>query len=258
MKIGCISWSYRKEFTNGKYDLISWLRHCSSEAMIDGVELWNNHFNSLDDNYLDHISSFCKSEGLDLYSVATKCDFGNFSEIDVENAMITLREWLAVADRLGVTTLRVSISGVYDHEPDRQNKVFENITKVINENKYPLIIVGIENKEPSVVQNSGDVKLMDKISKSKLKLILDNGSFIDKETIYDFMEETLPYAALVHAKFFEIDQDGADKVLDYRRIIPIIRRSGYDGFLSIEYDSEQLASRDVPLIAKYLRKMVQD
>ena len=256
MKIGCISWSYRNEFSDGTYDFLKWIRHCAEEAQIEGVELWSEHFKSLDGDYLNHLSSVCKSEALELYSVATKCKFGDFSKEEIENAKGTLREWLAATDRLGARTLRVSLAAEKERDPERQRTIFDSLTNVINENKYTHINVGIENKEPSAVQDVEDVKLMDKVSNGKLKLILDNGSIIEKSTVYGFMEETLPYAVLVHAKFFDIDENGADKVLDYDRIIPIVKKSGYDGFLSIEYDSEETASRDVPLIAEYLKNRI--
>lgn len=256
MNIGCISWSYRNEFADGTFSFPGWIRHCAEDAGLDGVELWNNHFESLKTDYLDQLTALCKSEGLELYSVAMKCNFGDFTKEEIESAKSTLREWLAAAEVMGVRTLRVSLAAVDEREPMRQRTIFESLTEVINENNYPHISVGIENKEPSAVQDVDDVKLMDKVSSGKLKLILDNGSIIDKSTVYGFMEETLPYAALVHAKFFDIDENGMDKVLDYSRIIPIVKKSGYDGFLSIEYDSEEKASRDVPLIASYLKRNI--
>jgi len=256
MKIGCISWSYRNEFSSGKYDFFSWFVHCSSEANLDGVELWNNHFESTDNEYLDKLVSKSKAEGLEIYSVASKCKFGSFSAKEIESAKETLREWLAIADRMHVTKLRISLAGEDERDPDHQKTIFKSLTEVILENKYPHITVGIENKEPSAVQSPEDVKLMDHLSKGKLKLILDNGSIIDKSAVCDFMEKTLPYSALVHTKFFDIDDYGADKVLDYNKIIPIIQNSDYEGFLSIEYDSEEVASENVPLIAKYLRTKI--
>lgn len=52
MKIGCISWSHRKGFQEGKMDVFTWMEHCKKDCGLDGVELWNNHFDSLDQIYL--------------------------------------------------------------------------------------------------------------------------------------------------------------------------------------------------------------
>lgn len=253
MKIGCISWSYRNEFASGKYDLLSWIRHCAHDVHLDGVELWNNHFASLDTDYLDQVAATCEENGLQLYSVASKCLFGDFSEDEVASAKDTLRQWLAATDRLGAPLLRISVGGNDLRDQARQYIVFQNLANVVEEGRYPHIQVGIENQEPGVVQNASDVETMDQVTQSRLRLVLDNGSIIDKSTVCDFMERTLPYAAVVHLKFFDIDPSGADRVLDYSRIVPIIHASGYNGFVSIEFDSDRPASEDVPRIAEFLR-----
>lgn len=258
MRIGCISWSYRKEFESNKYDLFSWIRHCAQEVHLDGVELWNNHFTSLEPEYLDRISAACRENDVELYSVASKCIFGDFGESEVADAQQTLRQWLAAANRLGAPLLRVSIGGKELRDPARQNIVFKSLADVVREGSYPHITVGIENQEPGVVQNAADVEAMDRATQGTLKLVLDNGSILDKSTAYEFMSRTIPYAAVIHLKFFDIEPDGADQVLDYSRIIPIIKASGYDGFVSIEFDSDRPASEDVPKIADFLRTQFQE
>ena len=152
--------------------------------------------------------------------------------------------------------MRISVGGSDLRLESHQKAVFEALSEVIREGKYPDITVGIENQEPGVVQDSLDVGMMWEKSKGALKLILDNGSFINKEDSYGFMEETLDKAAVVHAKFFDIREDGSDKMLDYPRIREILERSSYRGYVSIEYDSMEPAVRDVPRIAGYLRDLL--
>jgi sugar phosphate isomerase/epimerase len=258
MKIGCISWSYRNEFNETQYDMFRWIRHCAEDVHLDGVELWNNHFVSLQPYYLDRISAACKENGLQLYSVASKCLYGQFTPSEVAAAQDTLREWLVATDHLGAPLLRISVGGKELRDPARQAIVFQSLADVVSEGRYPHIQVGIENQEPGVVQNVDDVIAMDQATQGRLKLVLDNGSIIDKSTVYDFMERTIPYAAVIHLKFFDIDASGADRVLDYSRIVPIIKNSGYNGFVSIEYDSSRPASQDVPCIARFLKAQFQE
>ena len=254
MKIGCISWSHRKDFEEGRLDLFSWMEHCKN-AGLDGVELWNNHFDSIEKPYLQKLLAKSKELELPIYSVATKCIFGAFSREEIEVAMQTLRNWLTVADTLGAGLLRVSVGGQELRDPAHQRAVFEALGDVVREKAYPHIRVGIENQEPGVVQNAADVRAMVVQSGNALCLILDNGSFINKNDSYGFMRETLPIAGVVHAKFFDIAEDGSDKVLDYTRIRSILKEAGYEGYLSIEYDSQEPAMRDVPRIANYMHRL---
>lgn len=256
MKIGCISWSHRNSFANGEMDIFKWMEHCKNDCLLDGAEIWNNHFESLDESYLQKIKEKAAELNLPVYSVATKCVFGGFSDDEINAAKSTMRDWLKATDYLGASIMRISVGGERLRDAERQIKVFDSITEVICEGEYPEITVGIENQEPGVVQNVADVKKMKEISDGKLKVILDNGSFLDKEDSYAFLEEALPDAAVVHAKFFDIREDGSDKILDYEKIKMILQKNCYDGYISIEYDSNEPAARDVPKIASYLRKLL--
>ncbi len=256
MQLGCISWSYRLEFDAGKFDFSSWMVHCRGEGRLDGVELWNRHFASLREDYLETILQTSRRLGLAIYSVATKCEFGTFTPQEIEGAKQTLRTWLRVARRLNSPILRSSIGGADLRRVGRRDAVFRAFTEVLRSGEAAGTEVGIENQEPGLVENAVDVRLMREGTDGLVKLILDNGSFIDKSGGYDFMEHTLADAALVHAKFFDVDQDGEDRVLSYRRIIPLLKSRGYDGFLSIEYAGEQPASIVVPKAAAFLRGLI--
>lgn len=255
MKIGCISWSHRNDFANGTLDLPKWMEHCKKKAGLEGVELWNNHFESIEEGYLAKLLAKSIALELPIYSVATKCKFGDFSEASIADAKKTLRDWLKVADTLRAPLLRVSVAGDDLRSEAHQKAVFCALADVVNEKTYPNIRVGIENQEPGVVQNPADVRRMVEESKGALCVILDNGSFINKQDSYAFMKAALPYAGVVHAKFFDLAEDGSDKVLDYKRVRDLLKEAGYDDWLSIEYDSQAPALTDVPRIAAFLRKL---
>lgn len=255
MKIGCISWSYRNDYPDG-LDLLRWMEHCKKDCRLDGVELWNNHVKSLDAQYLKSIKSKADELGLEIYSVATKCLFGDFSPKEIEAAKQTLRDWLAATNALGAPVLRVSIGGSELRDPAHQTTVFRSLADVVEENTYPHIRVGIENQEPGVIQDVADTKKMVAETGGRIGLVLDNGSLINKQDSYEFTKKTLPYAVVVHLKFFDINPDGSDKVLDYAKIAPILKDSDYDSFVSIEYDSEEPGQKDVPVIASYLRTLL--
>ena len=107
------------------------------------------------------------------------------------------------------------------------------------------------------MQNYTDVELMQQLSGGRLKLVLDNGSFINKSDSYEFCRLALPYACVFHAKFFDLNEDGSDRLLDYDRMAKLLKDAKYDGYVSIEYDSNRPATADLPLIADYLRKTLQ-
>lgn len=254
MKIGCISWSHRNEFGEGKLDLFKWMDHCKNDCKLDGVELWNNSFAETGKEYLLALLEKSKSLDLPIYSVASKCNFNDFSDQYIEEAKQTLRKWLEITRTLNSKLLRISVAGVEIRNLEHQTIVFKTLSSVLKENNYPEIKVGIENQEPGVVQNTADVKKMREESDGLLWVILDNGSFIDKNYSYTFLKENIEYAAVIHTKFYDINDDGSDNVLDYSKVKEIINSSDYNGYLSIEYDSNRSALKDVPVISDFMRK----
>ena len=252
MKIGCITWSHRLE----NLDLFALMDHYKNDCHLDGIELWNNSFTSTDDEYLKNLKKKSDELSLPIYSVASKCQFGDFSDKKIAECKETLVKWLDITKKLGASVLRVSIAGDDLRNHNKQDKVFMTLSDTLLQTPHDGIRVGIENQEPGVVQNSEDVKRMVDKSNGQLYVVLDNGSFLDRTTSpYVFMEDNLKYACVVHTKFFDINSDGSDNVLDYSRIKSIIEKSGYDGFLSIEYDnSTASAVKDVPLIADFMRR----
>ena len=192
MKIGCITWSYRNEFENGKMDLFQLMDHCKNECHLDGIELWNNSFNSTSDEYLNDLKKKSDDLNLPIYSVASKCFFGDFSIEKINECKETLIKWIEITKKLGASILRISVAGDDLRNPEHQDIVFKVLANTIKEVSPVGIKIGIENQEPGVVQNSSDVEKMVKQSDGLLYLVLDNGSFIDrKSSPYSFMKDNL-------------------------------------------------------------------
>jgi len=257
MRIGCISWSYRDEFADGTYDLSSWLKHCAEVARLDGVEIWNKHVESLDEKYLKDVSAEARSRGLQVYSLASKLSFGDFSDDHIARVEEDLRIWLQAAHRVGAPILRFSIGGEDLRSSGRRSLIFDTIRNSLEQNERILqgVRIGIENQEPGFIQSAEDVDEMVRVLGGKVGLILDNGSFLDRRTSYDFVRRTVDDALLFHAKFYDFADETGDRVLDYGKMRDLLRASTYRGYLSIEMDSKASATAFVPRIAGYLRRL---
>jgi len=257
MKIGCISWSYRKQFADGTYDLFSWMKHCSEVSRLDGVELWNNHVESLDEKYLKAVSAEATSRGLQIYSFAAKLSFGEFREEQLHQVKETVGAWIRAAQLVRVPILRFSIGGEDLRSPSRRSLTFDTLRTSVEQNAARLqdLSIGIENQEPGFIQSADDVEEMVRVLGGRVGLILDNGSFLDRKTSYDFVRRTLRHALLFHAKFYDFSDEVGDRVLDYNKMRDLLRASTYRGYISIEMDSDVSATAFVPRMAAYLRKL---
>jgi sugar phosphate isomerase/epimerase len=256
VKIGCISWSYKSEFSSGKWNIRSWMIHCRDALRLDGVELWNKHFESTKPSYVKTLRAISDQLGLPVYSVAAKLELGTFSEQTLKAAEDTFAEWVGVAKALGCRTLRFSLGGEGLRESPNREKTYALLDKCmsVHQNSLHDLKVGIENQEPGFTESVSDVKELRRRLGGKMFLVLDNGSFRNKEVTYDFTKRSLSDTCLVHVKFYKLEEGRGDAKIDYDRYIRLLDSEGYDGFLSIEFDSDETPSVAVPRIADYLRK----
>lgn len=59
---------------------------------------------------------------------------------------------------------------------------------------------------------------------------------------YEGVKLMMPYAKAVSAKTILFDADGREANIDYVRMLRLVRDSGYDGFLGVEYAGDQFPS----------------
>ena len=60
--------------------------------------------------------------------------------------------------------------------------------------------------------------------------------------IYDdpeWLREVLPYSKHIHGKFYEINKDGFEKSIDYENAIRVLVETGWDGYISSEYEGQR-------------------
>ncbi len=55
--------------------------------------------------------------------------------------------------------------------------------------------------------------------------------------IYEYIEQTAPYASYVRAKIYKIDS-GREEWIDYERVMAILRSVGFNGTMSIVYEDQ--------------------
>jgi hypothetical protein len=58
---------------------------------------------------------------------------------------------------------------------------------------------------------------------------------------YEGVTEFLPFAKGVSAKSYNFDDNGNETFLDYGRLLKIVKDSGFNGYIGIEYEGEKLS-----------------
>ncbi|HID91181.1 TPA: hypothetical protein EYP44_04395 [Candidatus Bathyarchaeota archaeon] len=256
MKLGCSSWSYHRAFERGDMTQISWIRKCK-ELGLDGVELLaqGSYFPSIDRSYLRRLKLLCVNEGLTISCVAARNDFGGPKD-ELAKEVERVKRWVEVACYLGAPVVRVF--GTEHYPPVDRERVwegmiagFKEVTEYAEENG---VMIGLENHGRGLTSSADDVlRAVEEVGSDWFRLTLDFGNF--PADTYGSIERTAHLAVHVHAKILDV-RDGVERRLDYSRIMPVLRRVNYNGYLSLEYEGDEREETAVPKAVRYLRSLI--
>jgi hypothetical protein len=112
------------------------------------------------------------------------------------------------------------------------------------------VFIGLHN-HPPVDSPTGDeiVRILRDTDRDNFTFILDTGRWkgfpgtppmgvTDPDAdIYEYMEQTAPYATYVRAKIYKID-GGREEWIDYNRVVEILNAVDFNGTMSIVYEDQ--------------------
>ena len=81
------------------------------------------------------------------------------------------------------------------------------------------------------------IEVVEAVANSHFGICADLGNF-SGDIRYKALEKLAPYTKLIHAKTYDFDQAGEMKEFDFRECLQIFKRTGYDGYISIEFEGK--------------------
>lgn len=106
------------------------------------------------------------------------------------------------------------------------------------------VVLALENHWGFTGTAAGVARILAAVGSPWLGVALDTGNFLDDP--YPQLERLAPHAVLVHAKAYHGGGLYYTLDLDYRRIGDLLRRAGYRGYLSLEYEGRLLPEEGIP------------
>lgn len=82
------------------------------------------------------------------------------------------------------------------------------------------------------------------------------GEYIKAYDRYKGVAEFLPYAKGVSAKSYNFNEKGEDIIIDYYKMLDIVKNSGFDGYIGIEYEGNILGEYEGIITTKALIEKV--
>jgi sugar phosphate isomerase/epimerase len=238
LKLSLNSFSFDKSLRAGTMSLDDLLDFCAKTGF-DGVDLTGYYFPGYPavptDEYIYHIKRKAFMLGIDLGCTGVRNDFTWADPIKREGEKKLVRDWIEVASKLGAPGVRI-FAGVLSKEEysweQRAKWIVDDIRECADFGKEHGVMIALQNHY-DFIKSAADVeKIMKMIDHSWVGLMLDIGSYHSPDPYLD-IAATAGYAITWQMKEqVFINETQVDT--DYSRIIEIVRKCGFRGYLPLE------------------------
>jgi sugar phosphate isomerase/epimerase len=257
MKLGLCTWSYHRSLETKKINFEKLLKICAQDLKIGGVDIIADHIPETDKDSLLSYKKMATDLHLTVACLSPGNNFGKPTQQEREKEVEQVKKWLEVGFILGAPVLRIFSGWPWPYE-DKEKLwpyMVDCIRKVELEAKKTGIVLAIEPHNdggflPTVVNT---LRLIKEINSSWVKINLDTGNYQDADN-YRAIEDSIAYAPHIHAKVHKMSEDNRELVFDYDRIFTIMKKAGYRGFVSLEFEGQDFFQQDE---LKYIPKSIQ-
>lgn len=257
-EISLAEWSLHKALFSKKMDNLDFPVVAKQQYGISVVEYVNQFFKdkAKDTTYLNELLKRCKDNGVTNHLIM--CD-GEGGMGDLDNAKRTQAvenhyKWVDAAKYLGCRTIRVNAFGEGSAE-DVQQAAADGLSRLGEYAAKEGINVIVENHGGYSSNGQWAAGLMKRINKPNVGLLPDFNNFcvkrdsggpwggkcLEEYDRYKGVAEMMPYAKGASAKTIDFDAEGNCVETDYARMLKIIKDSGFNGYIGIEYEGEKLS-----------------
>lgn len=252
MYIAVSSWSLRAH-VNKDFPLYQMAKFVKDKYGVDAVELCSMHFWNMDTRYLDEIKKGLEEAGSKVVNMPV--DTGNISNRDEQKRKFDLnviKLWMDVAKYIGSPSIRVN-TGM--QEPPYDLSITADSYKELAQYGEKIgIKVLLENHGGLSADPDNIVNLFESVNSPYFRSCPDFGNFAP-DIRYDGLDKIAKYAVIAHAKTYDFDEDGEVPQFDFKKCLDILKKNGFDGCLSVEFegrgDQYEGVQKTIDLIKKY-------
>jgi sugar phosphate isomerase/epimerase len=114
------------------------------------------------------------------------------------------------------------------------------------------VVLGLENHWGLGRTAEGVLRVIDAVNSPWLQATLDTGNFLERQ--YEQYELLAPRSAFVQAKTYFGGGTWYTLEVDYDRVADVLRRAGYRGYISLEFEGQEAHETAIPKSLALLRK----
>jgi len=280
LEISLAEWSLHRGLKDGTIDHLDFPAIARKQFGISVVEYVNGCFGSYkrdfkeagkDMTYLRELLKRSKDAGVINHLIMV--DDEGFLAMPEDNERLAAvdnhKKWIDAAKHLECKTVRVNLHGAGETAAKKTASI-DSLSRLGEFAKAMNINIVVENHGSDSSKGFWVADVMRQVNKTNVGTLPDFGNFCishpwgttqgECAEIYDRykgVEELLPFAKGVSAKTYDFDINGEQPKIDYKRLINLVKASGFKGYIGIEFEGESQPEEEgirktKALLQKYL------
>lgn len=281
MKIGVSTYSLSRAIIAKQWSVLEVIDYV---AEIGGqhIEIVPVGYNLTDSpELIDQIRDKASRLQIDISNYAIGANFADKNDLEFEQEIESVKGEVDIAHRLGVRFMRHDVATSKDrsirHFLDELPRLSEACRRIADYADQYGITTSVENHGYFIQASDRVQALLHQVDRPNFKTTLDIGNFmcVDEEPT-SAVKKNIPYASMVHIKDFYLrraDHDlgeGWFKThsgnllrgaivghgdIPMREVLRTIKQSGYDGYMSIEFEGLEDCKLGTRLSLEYTKKL---
>ena len=276
-KLSLAQWSIHKMIQEGQLDPYDFAAKAKGWGF-EGLEYVNHLYNSKLEanssvnmgiqNIVGELNKRSQGEGIENLIMMVDLppgegDMALMDEFQRNKAIELHYPWVDATAGLGCHSMRVNMFGEFDPE-NWKNASVEALGKLGEYAKDAGINILVENHGWLTSNAALLMEVINQVNMENVGTLPDFGNFCTKrknmerwgecEEEYDKykgVQELMPAAKAVSAKSYDFDKNG-NTTIDYKRMLQIVKNAGYQGYIGVEYEGNNLSEEEGILATKAL------
>ena len=248
------AYSFRKGLQDKSFSYEDLIR-LTANLGADGIDLTTYWLPDTTDQTLFGLKRLAYRSGVALYTIGIRARMAQPTAELQAAEVATVRKWLDVAERLGASHMRVFGGAVPKGASEDQAVAWavETLKRAAEEAGKKGITLGVEDDGGITTNADRTVEIVKKADSPWAGINLDIGNFPDDG--YRQIEMCAPYATNVHFKA-EVHMTKKGEPTDIARVLGILGKAGYRGYMAVEYEAEGDPKVEVPRLIAQMQQAI--
>jgi sugar phosphate isomerase/epimerase len=248
---GCCAYSYGSYLGKGKMTMEQFIVEAVNLGVL-GVDITTYWLKSTEPAYLASLRNFAYRHGMPFSGLAIGADLCQPEGPKRKEVIETVRKWVDATELAGAAHLRIFGDKLPAGATEEQGVqwVVETMKPACEYAASKGVILGLETHSGLSTKAANIVAILREIDSPYAGCNLDISNF--RENPYEQIQTCLPYATHTHIREFYGEPK---KPLDLDRIWQMFAQSGYQGFMSVEYEGEEDAMSGVPKLINKIKPL---